>query len=83
MNQVSGTSIGKIEVFKCNQTTYKNHLYKVTIASDGCALSIKVVEIRGTAALRSTESISYFRTPSGAVEYINNMLRSTMWTFEE
>ena len=79
LNQVPGTSIGKIEVFKCNQTTYKNHLYKVTIASDGCALSIKVLETRGG----TTESISYYRTPTGAVEYINNMLRSTMWTFEE
>lgn len=81
MNQTPGTSIGKVEVFKCNQTTYKNHLYKVTIVPEDFA--IKVVEIRGTAALRSTESISYFRTPSGAVEYLNNMLRSTMWTFEE
>ena len=79
MNQTAGTSIGKVEVFKCNQTTYKNHLYKVTIASDGCALSVQVMENRGG----TTESISYSRTPSGAVEYLHNMLRGSMWTFEE
>ena len=81
MNQVPGTSIGKVEVFKCNQSTYKNHLYKVTIVDDGIAwdCTVKVVEIRGG----TTESISYYKTPSGAVEYLHNMLRGSMWTFEE
>jgi hypothetical protein len=80
MNQVPGTSIGKVEVFKCNQARgRKHHLYKVTVIPEYGELAIKVEETRGHTA----ESISYYRTPSGAVEYLNNMLRSTMWTFEE
>lgn len=79
MNQVPGTSIGKVEVFKCNQSKYKNHLYKVTVIPEYGELSIKVEETRGYDDL----SLSYFATPSGAVEYLHNMLRGSMWTFEE
>jgi hypothetical protein len=80
MNQVPGTSIGKVEVFKCNQARgRKHHLYKVTVIPEYGELSIKVEETRGYDDL----SLAYFRTPSGAVEYLHNMLRGSMWTFEE
>ena len=80
MNQTPYTSLGKVEVFKCNQSKYKNHVYKVTaVPEEWTPMTIKVEETRGYDDL----SVSYFATPSGAVEYLNNMLRSTMWTFEE
>ena len=82
MNQVPGTSIGKVEVFMCNQTAYKNHLYKVTIdpliARHENVLAIKVVETCGD----NIESLHYFKTPSQAAEYLYETLRSTLWTFE-
>lgn len=80
MNQIPGTSIGKVEVFKCNQARGKHHLYKVTaVPEEWFSMTIKVEETRGCDDL----SVSYFATPSGAVEYLHNMLRGSMWTFEE